>query len=122
FVADGLLMKDGRVEKADAVITATGYYTQEEAVRHFLGDEIADRVGPVWGLDEQGELRNMFAPTPQKGLWFVGGGLAHSRIYSHDLALQIKARELGLVEAKTAPASVQEPAAGRSSWMGKPVG
>jgi putative flavoprotein involved in K+ transport len=39
----------------------------------------------------------MFVPTAQKGLWFVGGGLSQNRVYSHYLALQIKARELGLV-------------------------
>lgn len=96
FVADGLLMKDGRVEPADLVVTATGYHTQETVVRQLLGDEVADRVGPIWGLGANGELRNMFVPTPQKGLWFVGGGLSQNRVYSHYLALQIKARELGL--------------------------
>jgi cation diffusion facilitator CzcD-associated flavoprotein CzcO len=98
FVADGLLMRDGRVEKADLLVTATGYQKQEELVANVLGKEVADRVGPIWGLNEQGELRNMFVPTPQKGLWFLGGGLSQNRIYSKYTALQIKARELGLVE------------------------
>jgi hypothetical protein len=30
FVADGALMKDGRVEKADLLVTATGYQNQRE--------------------------------------------------------------------------------------------
>lgn len=98
FVEDGLLMRDGRVEKADLVVTATGYQKQEEFVAQLLGQEIADRVGPIWGMDEQGELRNMFVPTPQKGLWFLGGGLSQNRVYSKYVALQIKARELGLVD------------------------
>ena len=98
LVADGLLMRDGRVEKADLLVTATGYQKQEELVAKVLGKDIAERVGPIWGLDEQGELRNMFVATPQKGLWFLGGGLAQNRIYSKYAALQIKARELGLVE------------------------
>ncbi|MFJ1260492.1 NAD(P)-binding domain-containing protein [Cupriavidus sp. CuC1] len=97
FVADGALMKDGRVEKADLLITATGYQNQQEVVREILGDEIADKVGQIWGLDDDGELANMFKPTPQKGLWFMGGGFAHARIYSHYVALQIKAREVGLI-------------------------
>ena len=98
LVADGLLMRDGRVEKADLLVTATGYQKQEDLVAKVLGKDIAERVGPIWGLDEQGELRNMFVATPQKGLWFLGGGLAQNRIYSKYAALQIKARELGLVE------------------------
>lgn len=97
FVADGVLMKDGRVEQADLLVTATGYQNQQEVVREILGEETADRVGPIWGLDADGELANMFRPTPQKGLWFHGGGFAHARIYSHYIALQIKAREVGLV-------------------------
>lgn len=97
FVGDGALMKDGRVEKADLLVTATGYQNQQEVVRHLLGEEIANKVGQVWGIDADGELANMFKPTAQKGLWFIGGGLAHVRIYSHYMALQIKARELGLI-------------------------
>jgi len=97
FVEDGLLMRDGRIEKADLVVTATGFQKQEELVKQLLGEEIAERVGPIWGLDEQGELRNMFRPTPQQGLWFLGGGLSQNRAYSKYVALQIKARELGLV-------------------------
>jgi len=97
FVAEGALMKDGRVEKADLLVTATGYQNQQEVVREILGDEIADKVGQIWGLDADGELANMFKPTPQAGLWFIGGGFAHARIYSQYIALQIKAREAGMI-------------------------
>jgi thioredoxin reductase len=78
LVEDGLQMKDGRVIEADLLVT--------------------DKIGPIWGLDAQGEIRNMFGPTPQQGLWFLGGGLSQNRVYSRYLALQIKAQELGLVE------------------------
>jgi hypothetical protein len=111
FVADGALMKDGRVEKADLLITATGYQNQQEVVREILGEEIAGKVGQIWGLDADGELANMFKPTPQKGLWFIGGGFAHARIYSHYMALQITAREAGLIADKpsTEPGYAWEP-------------
>jgi putative flavoprotein involved in K+ transport len=98
FVADGVRMKDGSFEKVDLIVTATGYQSQQEVVRELLGDEIATKVGSVWGIDVDGELRNMYRPTPQKGLWFLGSGLSQARIYSHFVALQIKARELGLVD------------------------
>ena len=39
----------------------------------------------------------MWRPTGQPGLWFFGGGLAQCRIFSKVLALQIKAREMGIV-------------------------
>jgi len=97
FVADGALMKDGRVEKADLLVMATGYQNQQVVVRELLGNEVADKVGPVWGLDAEGELKNMYKPTAQKGLWFIGSGLQQARIWSRVIALQIKAREIGLI-------------------------
>lgn len=96
-VPEGLLLKDGTVKEADVIVAATGYKNQQDVVRHFLGDEVADRIGPVWGFDEGGELRNMWCRTPQPGLWFVGGGLPHVRIYSKFLAQQIKACDVGLL-------------------------
>lgn len=97
FCADGAKMKDGRIEAADLIVMATGYQNQLEVVRNILGEDIAEKIGPVWGIDVDGELKNMYRPTPQPGLWFIGGGLAHARIWSRYLALQIKARELGLL-------------------------
>jgi putative flavoprotein involved in K+ transport len=66
-------------------------------VRAILGDSVADRIGPVWGFDEGGELRNMWGRTQQPGLWFTAGSLAQCRIYSRYLAIQIKAIEEGLL-------------------------
>jgi putative flavoprotein involved in K+ transport len=97
FVADGVRLRDGSAVQADLLVMATGYRNQQEVVRAALGDAVAERTGPVWGFDEGGELRNMWRPTPQPGLWFTAGSLAQSRIYSRYLALQIKAREVGLL-------------------------
>jgi hypothetical protein len=52
---------------------------------------------PGVGLDAQGEMSNMFKRTAQPGLWFMGGGLTQSRIYSRYVALQIKAIQLGYI-------------------------
>ena len=95
FTAAGALLKDGSTVPADLIVLATGYYPQEELVRRAIGDAMLDRIGPVWGLGEDGELNNMFKRTPQQGLWFIAGGLAQCRINSKYLALQIKAMELG---------------------------
>ncbi|MBS0241203.1 MAG: NAD(P)/FAD-dependent oxidoreductase [Proteobacteria bacterium] len=102
IVPEGLKMKDGRTVPADLIVASTGYKNQQDVVRHFMGDAIADRIGQVWGFDEGGELHNMWRRTPQPGLWFVGGGLPHVRIYSKYLAQQIKASEVGLI-AKSLP-------------------
>jgi putative flavoprotein involved in K+ transport len=98
FVAAGARLKDGSLVPAELLVLATGYLNQRETVRRYLGDEIADRIGPVWGFDDGGELRNMWRRTAQPGLWFTAGSLAQCRIFSRYLAIQIKALELGLLQ------------------------
>ena len=97
FDADGMVMRDCSRVRAALVVLATGYEGQEHMVRRLFGDAVADRVGPVWGFDaDTQELRNMWTPTPQPGLWFTAGSFAQCRIYSKYLALQIQARECGI--------------------------
>ena len=50
FVADGARLRDGSLIGADLVVLATGYKGQEHLVRKLFGDEIASRVGPIWGF------------------------------------------------------------------------
>jgi putative flavoprotein involved in K+ transport len=97
FVAQGARLKDGRIVPAELLVLATGYKNQQDTVRAYLGDAIADRIGPVWGFDDGGELRNMWRRTAQPGLWFNAGSLAQCRIFSRYLALQIKALVEGLL-------------------------
>ena len=97
FVAQGALLHNGRIVPADLLVLATGYKNQQDTVRAYLGDAIADKIGPVWGFDEGGELRNMWRRTAQPGLWFTAGSLAQCRIFSRYLAIQIKALEEGLL-------------------------
>ena len=98
FVAGGARLRDGSLVPAELLVLATGYKNQQDTVRHYLGDEIADKIGPVWGFDDGGELRNMWRRTAQPGLWFTAGSLAQCRIFSRYLAIQIKALELGLLQ------------------------
>jgi cation diffusion facilitator CzcD-associated flavoprotein CzcO len=97
FVAEGARMKRGETLAADLIVLATGYKRQEELVRKLFGEEVVDRIGPIWGFGEEQELRNMYTRTRQPGLWFIAGGLAQCRINSKYLALQIKAVEEGLL-------------------------
>jgi putative flavoprotein involved in K+ transport len=97
FVAEGVQMKGGEKLRADLIVLATGYKGQEYLVRRLFGEQVARRVGPIWGFGEGQELRNMYTRTAQPGLWFIAGSLAQCRINSKYLALQIKAIELGLL-------------------------
>lgn len=98
FGTSGVRMCSGAEVNADLIVLATGYEGQSHLVRKLFGDAIADRAGPVWGIDPVGqELCNMWCPTGQPGLWFIAGSFAQCRIYSKYLALQIKAHEEGLI-------------------------
>ena len=98
FCEQGALLKDGSVVPADLIVLATGYFPQGELVRRSLGEDMAGRIGQVWGQDQDGELSNMFKRTPQNGIWFIAGSLTQARIYSKYMALQIKGQEEGLID------------------------
>ncbi|MGD9472881.1 MAG: FAD-dependent oxidoreductase [Novosphingobium sp.] len=96
---DGRSVKfaDGTAAQYDLVIIAAGYDNMQESVRAIMGEEVAHKVGPVWGMDEHGELRAMWKRTGQEGFWIAGGGLQQNRSFSKYLALQLKGRELGML-------------------------
>jgi hypothetical protein len=96
FDADGVVLRDGSRIDADLVVLATGYENQQEGIRRLLGDEIADRVGPVWGFDENHSMRNVWQRTAQPGLWIMAGDLVLCRIHSRFLALQVTADLAGV--------------------------
>jgi putative flavoprotein involved in K+ transport len=96
FTAEGARLRNGKTLPADLIVLATGYRGLEAMVEKLFGAEVARRVGPIWGFGDEQELRNMFARTPQPGLYFMAGSLAQCRIYSKYLGLQIKAQEVGL--------------------------
>ena len=102
---DGVVMEDGTHLPADLIVYATGYGSMNGWAADLISQEVADRVGKVWGLGSgtpkdpgpwEGEPRNMWKPTQQEGLWFQGGNLHQSRHYSLYLALQLKARMEGI--------------------------
>jgi cation diffusion facilitator CzcD-associated flavoprotein CzcO len=98
---------DGRTLAADAIVVAAGYGDMQETVRELLGDRVAARVGPVWGLRDDGEVRGLYYPTGQPGLWIMGGSLVQCRLMSRILALQITASLTGVAatpqDARAAP-------------------
>jgi putative flavoprotein involved in K+ transport len=96
YERDGARLDDGRLVEADIVVLATGYHNQEVDIRDYFGDSVADKVGRVWGWDENGEIRRAWRPTGQEGLWIQLGGVPQSRTYSRLLALQIVAELRGL--------------------------
>ena len=98
FTASGAFIRDGSEKVADLIVLATGYKGPDYVVGEYFGAEVANRVGQVWGFDEQTqELANMWVRTGQPGLWFTGGSFSQCRIYSKYLAKQILGVERGLL-------------------------
>ena len=94
----GIEMKSGDNFNIDLMVTATGYKGQEYVVEEFFGKSVVEKVGPIWGFDnDRQELRNMWMQTNQPGLWFHAGSLAQCRIFSKFLALQIRAIQEGIL-------------------------
>ncbi|TNM39480.1 NAD(P)/FAD-dependent oxidoreductase [Nocardioides albidus] len=100
-----VVLADGTELPADLVVYATGYGSMNGWAADLISQEVADKVGKVWGLGSdttkdpgpwEGEQRNMWKPTQQENLWFHGGNLHQSRHYSLYLALQLKARQAGI--------------------------
>jgi putative flavoprotein involved in K+ transport len=100
---ESVVLSDGSELPADMIFYATGY--ERSSFESILRPETAKRVGPLWGFGSgtrrdpgpwEGELRNMWKPTQQNGLWFHGAGVGMARFYSRILALQIKARQAGI--------------------------
>jgi len=92
-----VIFSDGTSLAADIIVLATGYKPLQEAVRTMFGDKVAERVGPIWGIGDDGELRNMYARTAQEGLYVAGGGLPGARAYSQYTAFLIKAAVEGFL-------------------------
>jgi putative flavoprotein involved in K+ transport len=102
---DSVLLDDGTELPADLVVYATGFGSMNGWAADLIGQDVADKVGKVWGLGSgttndpgpwEGEQRNMWKPTRQENLWFHGGNLHQSRHYSLYLALQLQARHEGI--------------------------
>jgi putative flavoprotein involved in K+ transport len=97
-----VIFSDGTSLATDIIVLATGYKPLQEWVRAMFGDDVAHRVGPIWGIGEDGELRAMYARTGQEGFYVAGGGLPGARAYSHFTALLIKAALEGLLPSRLA--------------------
>jgi putative flavoprotein involved in K+ transport len=100
-----LLLSDGTELQADLVVYATGFHPPITQAAQILPPEMIHKVGRIYGLGSgtrgdpgpwEGELRNIYKPTQQKSLWFMAGGFSGNRFFSRILALQIKARQVGI--------------------------
>ncbi|KAF8989026.1 FAD/NAD-P-binding domain-containing protein [Cyathus striatus] len=68
---DSLVFKDGSVLEADAIVACTGFKTIHDSLRSILPPEVVEKVGNIWGLDEETELQGAYKPLGIPGSLMV---------------------------------------------------
>ncbi|KAJ7195363.1 dimethylaniline monooxygenase [Mycena pura] len=85
YTEDSIVFTDGSSLPADVVVFATSYNSIRDDLRQLFTDEVIDRTSPLWGIDEEGELRGCYRSSGQPHLWFAAGNFAISRFFSKQL-------------------------------------
>jgi len=98
FTENGLQFADGTALEADVIIFATGYVDPRNSLREICGPQVAEKVKPVWGFTDEGEISGIWRDSGHENLWIGIGNLGMSRYYSRHLALQIKAIDAGILK------------------------
>lgn len=95
FTTKGLKFEDGSEVETDVVVFCTGFVyfffvlefdefsllllkrlsDTREGVRKVCGDEVADKIKPLWGLNEEGEINGCYRDLGYQGLWYIMGEL-----------------------------------------------
>ena len=99
FTEDKVILSGGREDHFDLVIFATGFSSTIDSVRNTLGETIAEKCGPIWGIDEEGEFRSAYKESGVPNLWMMVGYLPYARYHSKRVALRIKALLEGISPA-----------------------
>lgn len=68
IIEDGLVFEDGSKLEADVIVLATGYGNMRQTARKIFGDEVADRINDVWGLNDEGEIATMWQSITSKSM------------------------------------------------------
>ena len=99
FTEDGVVFSDGStIGNVAIVVLATGYSNMKESARKIFGSTVADRLNPVWGLDDEGETKVMYRDSGHPNFWYMGGNLLLTRYFSKKLALRIIAQERDFIK------------------------
>jgi putative flavoprotein involved in K+ transport len=107
FVPEGLVLQSNTSDfcanfvpssvflAAAHVVLCTGHESLLSTTRAIFGETLADAVGPIWGLDNEGEVKRVWRPSGVRGFWVVGGNLKAARWGIGALGVLVKALEVG---------------------------
>ena len=97
YTENGLLFDDGSHLDADVIVFSTGFnHNYRKLASQIVGSEIADQTDDYWGVNNEGEIRGAWIPSGHPNLWYAGGTLGQARFMTRFIALQIKAKMLGM--------------------------
>lgn len=96
FTNDRVIFSGGRERQFDLVVFATGFSNLVDSIKDTFGPKLANQVGPVWGIDEEGEYRGAFRETGVRNFWIMVGFLPMTRFQSRILSLRLKALSEGI--------------------------
>lgn len=94
FTETGAVFEDGSKLDADVFLFATGYGDPRNPMREILGPELGKKISPVWGIDEEGEIRGVWKDLGVENCWVMMGNFAWCRFYSKHLALRASSPHL----------------------------
>ena len=72
----------------DVVICATGFGDARGPIQKLIGPELGEKLRPLWGLDDEGEMRSVWRGSGVDRLWVMMGNLALGRFHSKHIALR----------------------------------
>ena len=73
FTETGVINEDGSKIDADVFLFATGYGDPRNPMRDILGPELGKKLTPIWGIDEEGEIRTAWKEAGLENLWVMMG-------------------------------------------------
>lgn len=98
FTDNGVVFKDGsKIDNVAIVVLATGYKNMKTTASRLFGDDMASKLSPAWGLNDEGEFNAIFTDSGHENFWYAGGNLTITRYYSKKLAMRIIAQERGFI-------------------------
>jgi hypothetical protein len=73
FTESKVVLDGERERDFDLVILATGFSNTIDSVRRTLGNDVASRCDPIWGMDAEGELNSAWRYCGVPNLWIMVG-------------------------------------------------
>ncbi|EJT97539.1 FAD/NADP-binding domain-containing protein [Dacryopinax primogenitus] len=71
FTPSGVRFSDGSEIAADLVVFATGFGNIKESMRSMFAPDLVERLKPVWGVDEEGEIRAAWGDSGHVNFWYM---------------------------------------------------